>query len=101
MSILRAACTYFGLVFGTGFVLGALRVTLLLPRLGERTAELLEMPLMTVAMVLAARSVVRRQLRGAGPGSLVTTGGIALALLLLYALLPLLLGRGATITAVP
>jgi hypothetical protein len=136
MLILRAAGTYFALVFGTGFVLGALRVTLLLSRLGERTAELLEMPFMTVAMVLAARSVVRRQLRGAGSGSLLTTGGIALALmlgaelgvgiglqhrslpeilghrdpiagsvylalLLLYALLPLLLSRGSTTTAVP
>ncbi|PSB38545.1 hypothetical protein [Aphanothece minutissima] len=136
MGILRAATTYFALVFGTGFVLGAVRVPLLVPRLGERLAELLEMPWMALAMVLAARLVVRRQLAGRGPlsraaaGALALAfmlaaelvvglllqqrplqdiltgrdpiaGGVYLALLLLYALLPLLLGRGSTTTAVP
>ncbi|MDM7953542.1 MAG: hypothetical protein QUV07_10070 [Cyanobium sp. CZS 25K] len=135
MNSLRAASTYFALVFGTGFVLGAVRVPFLVPRLGERTAELLEMPWMLVAMVLAARFVVRRQLTGVGPGPRAVAGGIALvlmlaaeltlglllqdrplqeiltsrdpisggvylALLILYALLPLLLGRGSTTTAV-
>lgn len=136
MGILRAAATYFALVFGTGFVLGAMRVPLLVPRLGERLAELLEMPWMALAMVLAARLVVRRQLPGRGPltraaaGALAlafmvaaelavglllqqrplqdvligrdpVSGSVYLALLLLYALLPLLLGRGSTTTAVP
>ncbi|MCP9796382.1 hypothetical protein [Cyanobium sp. Lug-B] len=136
MGILRAATTYFALVFGTGFVLGAVRVPLLVPRLGEPLAELLEMPWMALAMVLAARLVVRRQLAGRGPlsraaaGALALAfmlaaelvvglllqqrplqdiltgrdpiaGGVYLALLLLYALLPLLLGRGSTTTAVP
>jgi hypothetical protein len=36
------------------------RVPLLVPRLGERYAELLEMPLMLVVIVLAARHIVRR-----------------------------------------
>lgn len=136
MGILRAAATYFALVFGTGFVLGAVRVPLLVPRLGERLAELLEMPWMALAMVLAARLVVRRQLVGCGPFTRAATGALALAfmvtaelavglvlqqrplqdiltdrdpvsgvvylaLLALYALLPLLLGRGSTTTAVP
>ncbi len=60
MAILRPALWYFALVFGTGFVLGSVRVPFLVPRLGERWAELLEMPLMFVAIVLAARWVVRR-----------------------------------------
>ena len=37
-----------------------IRVPFLVPRLGERYAELLEMPFMFVAIVLAARHVVRR-----------------------------------------
>ncbi len=136
MRLLRAAATYFALVFGTGFVLGAVRVPLLVPRLGVRLAELLEMPWMALAMVLAARFVVHRQLAGRGPlpraaaGLLALafmlaaeltvglvlqqrplqailidrdpiSGSVYLALLLLYALLPLLLGRGSTTTAVP
>jgi hypothetical protein len=136
MPILRAAATYVALVFGTGFVLGAVRVSLLVPRLGVRLAELLEMPWMALAMVLAARFVVRRQLAGCGPLTRAAAGALSLgfmvaaeltvglvlqqrplqeilidrdpvsgvvylALLVLYALLPLLLGRGSTTTAVP
>lgn len=47
-------------MFGAGFVLGALRVTLVVPRIGVRAAELLETPLMVVVVVFAARTVVRR-----------------------------------------
>lgn len=57
---LKAALVYFALVMGTGFVLGTIRVPLIVPRLGERYAELLEMPFMLVAIVLAARHVIRR-----------------------------------------
>ena len=56
----KPAVLYFALVLGTGFVLGVIRVPLIVPRLGERYAELLEMPFMAVAIVLAARHVVRR-----------------------------------------
>lgn len=47
-------------MFGAGFVLGALRVTLLVPRLGKRIAELGEMPLMFGVILVAARFVIRR-----------------------------------------
>jgi hypothetical protein len=56
----KAAASYFALVLGTGFVLGSIRVPFLVPRLGERYAELLEMPFMFVAILMAARFVVRR-----------------------------------------
>jgi hypothetical protein len=38
MEILKAGTLYFALVFGAGFLLGAIRVPLLVPRFGERTA---------------------------------------------------------------
>ena len=51
---------YFALVMGAGFLLGMVRVPFLVPRLGERVAELIEMPLMLVVIGLSARFVVRR-----------------------------------------
>jgi hypothetical protein len=60
MRSFKAALLYFALVLGAGFALGSIRVPLLVPRLGERYAELLEMPIMFMAIVLAARHVVRR-----------------------------------------
>ena len=60
MPKLKPALAYFGLVMGTGLVFGVVRVPFVVPRLGERYAELLEMPFMLVAIVLAARYVVRK-----------------------------------------
>ena len=60
MRIFKPAALYFAIVLGTGFVLGSIRVPFLVPRLGERYAELLEMPIMFTVIVLAARHVVRR-----------------------------------------
>jgi hypothetical protein len=81
MRILKAGLTYFALVFGVGFLLGAVRVPFLVPRLGERTAELLEMPFMLLVVVLAARFVVRRFALPPAAGVRLATGGLALALL--------------------
>lgn len=58
--LIKAGLAYFALVFGAGFVLGALRVSFLAPRFGERIAELSEMPLMFVVIVIAARFIMRR-----------------------------------------
>ena len=57
---IKAGLAYFALVFGAGFVLGALRVSFLVPRFGERISELCEMPLMFAVIVAAARFVMRR-----------------------------------------
>jgi lipid-A-disaccharide synthase-like uncharacterized protein len=78
--LLRAAAAYFGLAFGTGFVLGAIRVPFLVPRLGARTAELVEMPVMCGVIFLAARWVVRHFLLR-GLGSRLTVGLVAFVLL--------------------
>ena len=60
MSRTKAIGMYFGIVLGTGLALGVVRVPFLVPRLGERYAELLEMPIMLLVIVLAARYVVKR-----------------------------------------
>lgn len=130
MRILLAALSYFALVFGTGFLLGAFRVSLLVPRLGERMAELLEMPVMLVVILASAGFVVRRfALPAALPVRLATglvalclmvaaelcfaallqgrslreyvasrdpvSGGVYLAMLALFALMPVILARKA------
>jgi len=57
---LRTAAVYFVLVFAAGFLLGTLRVLLVVPVIGTRAAELLEMPLMLAVVAVAARFVTRR-----------------------------------------
>jgi len=57
---IKAGTVYFALVFGAGFVLGSIRVPFLVPRLGERAAELIEMPFMFVAVLLSARFITKR-----------------------------------------
>jgi hypothetical protein len=79
--ILKSGALYFALVFAAGFVLGALRVLWVLPRLGERAAELMEMPLMLAVAFLAARWIVRRS-TPASPGTCLGIGLFALGLLL-------------------
>jgi hypothetical protein len=57
---LRAGLLYFALVFGTGFVLGPIRILWVVPRLGTRWAELMELPVMLIVTILAAGWFVRR-----------------------------------------
>ena len=59
MQTLKAGLAYFGMVFGAGFVLGPVRELLLVPRLGARTAELIEMPIMLAVIIYSARWVTR------------------------------------------
>ena len=60
MRTVTAGLAYFALVFSAGFCMGLVRVPFLVPRLGVRVAELLEMPFMFGVIVLSARFVVRR-----------------------------------------
>jgi hypothetical protein len=79
--IIKAGITYFALVFGAGFVLGMIRVPLLVPRLGERVAELIEMPFIFAAMVLSARFIISRFGLPANVLPRLGTGCLALGLL--------------------
>lgn len=60
MKIIKAAVLYFVLVFAAGFMLGTIRVLLIVPHLGTRLAELMEMPLMLAVTFIAARWIVQR-----------------------------------------
>ncbi|HUL21349.1 MAG TPA: hypothetical protein VLZ10_07830 [Thermodesulfobacteriota bacterium] len=60
MRILKAGVFYFALVFGTGFVLGPIRILWAVPRFGIRTAELMEAPIMFIVTILTARWIVQR-----------------------------------------
>lgn len=76
-----AALSYFAIVMGSGFVLGVFRVSFLVPRIGERWAELAEMPIMATVIFFGAGYVLRcfPAIRTAGHS--LAAGFIALTLL--------------------
>jgi hypothetical protein len=76
----RAALVYFAIVLGTGFVLGVFRVPVLVPRIGERWAELAEMPVMAAVIFFAAGYVLRRFPEICSRGRSLVVGFLALAL---------------------
>lgn len=57
---ISAGAVYFLLVFAAGFALGTFRVLVLLPRVGELTAVLLELPVMLVVSWVCAGWLVGR-----------------------------------------
>ncbi len=99
MRELRGGLVYFALVFGAGFLLGSARVILLVPTLGVRMAELLEMPIMLLVIVLAARLVNRKFLGGLRIVGRLFAGLIALALLVTAELLLAVALTGASIAS--
>ena len=82
MRMCKAGALYFAVVFGAGFVLGPIRLFLLVPRLGARTAELLEMPVILIVMIAAARWVIHRLAIPSQSAMRLAMGGIALVLTL-------------------
>jgi hypothetical protein len=83
MQILKAGALYFAVVFGAGFILALIRILWIVPRLGTRMAELLEMPIMLAIAIVTARWIIRRLAVPATPSSRLGMGGIALSLLLI------------------
>jgi len=77
---IRAALVYFAIVLGTGFVLGVFRVPILVPRIGERWAELAEMPVMATVIFVAAGYILRRFPEIAHPRRSLVVGFLTLAL---------------------
>jgi len=88
---------YFTLVFGIGFVLGTIRVLWLVPQTGERYAELIESPLMLVAIYFSARLAVRR-FPATSAVDYLLSGAIALVLTLSIEFSVVLSLRGLSLT---
>ncbi len=93
-----AALLYFALVFGAGFVLGVLRVLVLEPRVGERAAELAEMPVMLTVSWLAAGFVCRRYRASLNTGGRAAVAGLMALLLLVLAEAMLVAVQGLNIS---
>jgi hypothetical protein len=79
---IKAGAAYFLAVFAAGFVLGTLRVLVLVPRVGEAAAVMIELPLILVVAWIVCRWLVRRLSVPAAAGARLTMGGFAFALLL-------------------
>ena len=79
---LKAGIAYFAIVFGAGFALGTIRVVLLVPMLGSRVAELVELPVMLMVVFLAARWLTRRFAVPPDTKSRILMGAVALVLAL-------------------
>lgn len=97
MRLWKAGALYFALVFGAGFILGPVRILWVVPRVGERTAELMEAPIMLGVILLAARWVVRRIGVPPTPSRLLAVGFAALAFLLVLEFTVVLWLRGLTV----
>ena len=97
MKILKTAALYFALVFAAGFALGPIRIFWAVPRFGERTAELMEAPIMLVVIILAARWTCRRVTVPLERSECIAVGLVALGLLLVPELTLVLWLRGFTI----
>jgi len=96
MMNLMPGVLYFALVFGAGFVLGPIRILWVAPRLGTRTAELMEYPVMLGVIIAAARWIVLKFAVPPTPALRVAMGLLALALMVI-AELSLARVRGLTI----
>jgi hypothetical protein len=98
MRTLKAGLLYFVIVFGAGFILGPMRILLLVPRLGERTAELIEAPIMLIVITLAARWITRRLEVDRAVASRLGMGCFGLGLMLVAEFALVLWLRGLTPT---
>ncbi len=58
--ILKSGLIYFSIVFAVGFLLGTIRLLWVVPYVGTRVAELMEMPLLFIAIVMIANWLVQR-----------------------------------------
>jgi hypothetical protein len=92
---LLAGLGYFAVVFGTGAVLGTLRVLWLAPALGARAAELLELPVMIAVAAATARWIVRRM--ALATGERLAMGTCAFLLVLACEFTVVLAARGLTL----
>lgn len=95
---LKAGVLYFAIVFSAGFILGTIRTLWIVPRLGAKTAELIESPFMVVISFAAARAIIRRMAFSFVISQRLAMGLIALVLMLLAEFSFVLWLRGLTLS---
>lgn len=95
---MKPALLYFTWTFAAGFALGVLRTLFAVPLLGERKAELSEMPLMILVSYFAARHVLQRCAVPPDSATRLRMGLAALTLMLAAEFGAVLGLRGLTIT---
>jgi len=83
MRTLKAGALYFAMVFGVGCLIGPVRILWLVPRVGVRSAELMEAPIMLVVSLYAAHWTIRWLTMPAIVSSRLGMGILALALMLM------------------
>ena len=98
MRPLRAGIAYFAIVFAIGFVLGTIRVLLVIPRFGDTNAVLLELPVMLALSWFACRALINRFDVPPKGSARLAMGGVAFALLMLAELAVSVLGFGRTVS---
>lgn len=82
MTTLRAAFSYFAIVFAAGFLLGTLRALVVAPAFGELAAVALEAPVMLALSWWVCGLLIRRFAVSEAASARLTMGFVALALLL-------------------
>lgn len=97
MKMLKIGGLYFAVVFAVGFLLGTIRVLLVVPRLGARMSELIEAPFMLAVSLVAARWLVRRYREITAPEFWLGVGLAGLGLLLLVEFTVVLWIRGLSL----
>jgi hypothetical protein len=96
-SALKAWFAYFVIVFGVGFVLGIFRVLILVPAFGERSAVMLELPIMLVVSWFSSQWLIARFDVVDWLMPRVFMGGLALALLIVGEVSISMFGFGRTL----
>ncbi|MBF9195136.1 hypothetical protein [Microvirga terrestris] len=96
MRAIAAGALYFAVIFALGFILGAARVLMIAPRLGETEAVLVELPIMLTASWIACGWVLRRLRVGLSLETRLAIGGVAFSLLMLAELGVSVLAFGRT-----
>jgi hypothetical protein len=79
----KAGVIYFLLIFAAGFLLGVIRIKLVIPNFGALAGLLIELPLILTLSWLACRLVIRKLRVPADIQPRLVMGAVALALMLL------------------
>jgi hypothetical protein len=82
-SATKAGVFYFAIIFAAGFALGTLRVTVIVPRIGELLAVALELPVILLAAWFVCRRLVAQFSVPAVASHRAAMGALAFGLLML------------------